>query len=164
MLDYNHVYNWEIPNAFVIICRRIYCGKGKTPHTTIRLSVKADRMLSIMSSNHDTVLQTMLSCSHDAKAVGDSSFPNVTLVISHNAHRLACVLSNSTVHRWTHEYLTSLREFQTKGGNNHQTIRLCDVVIVQDDFKPRLQWTLAVVDELLTGNDGLTRAARLRTS
>ncbi|KAH3709254.1 hypothetical protein DPMN_068716 [Dreissena polymorpha] len=33
-----------------------------------------------------------------------------------------------------------------------------------DDFKPRLPWTLAVVDELLTGNDGLTRAARLGTS
>ncbi|KAH3893486.1 hypothetical protein DPMN_017633 [Dreissena polymorpha] len=39
-----------------------------------------------------------------------------------------------------------------------------DVVIVQDDIKPRHQWTLAVVDELLTGNDELTRSARLRTS
>ena len=65
--------------------------------------------------------------------------------------------------RWTHEYLTSLREFQTKSGNNQQTIRVGDIVIVQDDFKPRLQWTLAVVEELLTGNDGMTRAAHIRT-
>ncbi|KAH3838326.1 hypothetical protein DPMN_111734 [Dreissena polymorpha] len=31
-------------------------------------------------------------------------------------------------------------------------------------LQKRLQWTLAVVDELLTGNDGLTRAARLGIS
>jgi len=89
--------------------------------------------------------------------------PTLHAVISHNAHWLTRSLSNSTVTDGL-KYLTSLREFQTKGGNNHQTIRLGDVVIVQDDFKPRLQWTLAVVDELLTGNDGLTRAARIRTS
>ncbi|KAH3893303.1 hypothetical protein DPMN_017449 [Dreissena polymorpha] len=33
----------------------------------------------------------------EAKAVGDSSFPTVHAVISHNAHRLMRVLSNSTV-------------------------------------------------------------------
>ncbi|KAH3799317.1 hypothetical protein DPMN_152923 [Dreissena polymorpha] len=35
-------------------------------------------------------------------------------------------------------YLTS----QTTDDENHQSIRLGYVVIVHDDFKPRLQWTL----------------------
>ncbi|XP_052239942.1 uncharacterized protein LOC127850708 [Dreissena polymorpha] len=100
----------------------------------------------------------------DAKAVGDSSFPNVTRRDITQRAQAHVRLIEQYRHRWAHEYLTSLREFQTKDGNNHQTIRLGDVVIVQDDFKPRLQWTLAVVDELLTGNDGLTRAERLGTS
>ena len=65
--------------------------------------------------------------------------------------------------RWKHEYLTSLREYQRSNGTNKQMIRVGDVVIVQDDFIPRLQWNLAVVDELLTGNDGFSRAARIRT-
>ncbi|KAH3704611.1 hypothetical protein DPMN_079670 [Dreissena polymorpha] len=45
-----------------------------------------------------------------------------------------------------------------------RTLPLGDVVIVQDDFKRQIQRTLAVVEELLTGNDGLTRDARLSTS
>jgi len=66
--------------------------------------------------------------------------------------------------RWTHEYLTSLREYQRSSGTNHETIRVGDVVIVHDDFTPRSRWTLAVIEELCTGNDGFTRAARIRTS
>ena len=32
------------------------------------------------------------------------------------------------------------------------------------DDGPRLSWRLAVIEELLTGNDGLVRAANIRTS
>ncbi|XP_060559098.1 uncharacterized protein LOC132719352 [Ruditapes philippinarum] len=73
-------------------------------------------------------------------------------------------LINHYWHRWKHEYLTSLRVYQRSSGTTNQTIQVGDVVIVQDDFTPRLQWSLAVVDELLTGNDGFSRAARIRTS
>jgi len=48
--------------------------------------------------------------------------------------------------RWTHEYLTSLREHQRSSGTNHETIRVGDVVIVHDDFTPRSRWTLAVIE------------------
>jgi len=37
-------------------------------------------------------------------------------------------------------------------------------VIVHDDNTPRIQWRLAVVEELIMGNDGQVRAARIRTS
>ena len=41
-------------------------------------------------------------------------------------------------------------------------IKKGDIVLVHDD-KPRLDWKLAVIEELLTGNDGLVRAANIRT-
>ena len=65
--------------------------------------------------------------------------------------------------RWKHEYLTSLREFHRASGVKNETIRVGDVVVVHEDFQPRLQWSLAVVERLLTGNDGHTRAACIRT-
>ena len=50
--------------------------------------------------------------------------------------------------RWRHEYLTSLREFHRASGNNQQTIRVGDVVLVHDD-KPRCLWILAIVESLI---------------
>ena len=38
-----------------------------------------------------------------------------------------------------------------------------DVVLVHDD-KPRTMWKLAVIEELIRGNDGLVRAANIRTA
>ena len=65
--------------------------------------------------------------------------------------------------RWHHEYLTSLREHHEASGENQQTVRKGDVVIVHDD-NPRATWKMAVVDELLVGKDKLVRAANIRTS
>ncbi|KAH3812174.1 hypothetical protein DPMN_140598 [Dreissena polymorpha] len=57
----------------------------------------------------------------DAKAIGDSSFPNVThRDITQRAQARARLIEQYR-HRWTHEYLTSLREFQTKGKRNRYT-------------------------------------------
>ena len=66
--------------------------------------------------------------------------------------------------RWKTEYLTSLREFHRQNGDNEQTICVGDVVQVHEDKTPRNRWNIAVIDELLIGNDGLTRAAIIRTS
>ena len=64
--------------------------------------------------------------------------------------------------RWRHEYLTSLREFHRRSGNNEQTIKEDELVMVHDD-KPRNTWKLAIIEELIRGNDGLVRAANIRT-
>ena len=66
-------------------------------------------------------------------------------------------------HRWRHEYLTALRELHSGNGSKGQTIRVGAVVQIQDDFQPRTRWHLGKVDELITGNDGLVRAARVKT-
>lgn len=65
--------------------------------------------------------------------------------------------------RWRDEYLTSLREFHQATGKNKQTIKVGDVVLVHDDT-PRTMWKPAVIEELIRGNDGLVRAANIRTA
>jgi len=39
-----------------------------------------------------------------------------------------------------------------------------NIVIVHKDNKPRLQWRLAIIEELIKGNDGQVRAAHITTS
>ena len=65
--------------------------------------------------------------------------------------------------RWRDEYLTSLREFHQATGKNKQTIKVGDVVLVHDNT-PQTMWKLAVIEELIRGNDGLVRAANIRTA
>ena len=65
--------------------------------------------------------------------------------------------------RWRLEYLTGLREFHQASGNNIQTIKPGAVVLVHDDT-PRINWHLAVVEDTISGEDGLIRAANIRTS
>ena len=65
--------------------------------------------------------------------------------------------------RWRKEYLTSLREFHKSTGNNDQSVRVGDVVLIHSD-NPRLLWRMAVIESLIRGKDGLVRAVNLRTS
>ena len=66
--------------------------------------------------------------------------------------------------RWKREYLTSLREYhRCSGGGNKEVIKVGDIVIIHDDA-PRAGWKLAVVEKLITGSDGVTRAAEIRTA
>ena len=63
--------------------------------------------------------------------------------------------------RWKGEYLTSLRELHKTTGHNKTVIKRGDVIIVHDD-KLRLNWRLAVVEDLIEGKDGLVRAVHIR--
>ena len=65
--------------------------------------------------------------------------------------------------RWKNDYLTSLREFHVTTGNNHQNVKIGDVVLVHDDV-PRNKWRLAVIERLDKGYDGLIRTAYICTS
>jgi len=57
---------------------------------------------------------------------------------------------------------TALRESHKGGGVKNQTVKIGDIVLVHDDV-PRSQWQLAVIEELIKGLDGFTRAAKIRT-
>ncbi|XP_071141981.1 uncharacterized protein [Mytilus edulis] len=65
-------------------------------------------------------------------------------------------------YKWKHEYLTALREYHRNTGNNKQLVSIGDVVQIYDD-SPRIKWTLAVVEKLNVGGDGLARSAVIRT-
>ena len=65
--------------------------------------------------------------------------------------------------RWSKEYLTSLREYHKTSRKTKHEIQVGDVVIIHDDT-PRTTWKLAVVEKLITGLDGITRAAEIRTT
>ena len=64
---------------------------------------------------------------------------------------------------WQTEYLTALREHYSNTNHASVTIKVGNVVQIHDD-KPRIQWKLDIVEELLTSNDGITRAVKLRTN
>ena len=64
--------------------------------------------------------------------------------------------------RWRQEYLTSLREFYKTTGNNKAAVKVGDIVLVHDEGL-RINWKLAVVQELLPGRDGHVRAVNIRT-
>ena len=65
--------------------------------------------------------------------------------------------------RWKNNYLTSLHKFHMTTGNNHQVVKIGDVVLVHDDA-PRKKWRLAVIERLDKGYDGLIRTAHMQTS
>ena len=82
--------------------------------------------------------------------------------IQKRAKKLALIITHFCS-RWKHEYLTSLREFHKTSGNNQQKIKTGDIVLIHDE-KPRIDWRLAVIEDLIPGGDGLIRAASIRTS
>ncbi|XP_053402251.1 uncharacterized protein LOC128557826 [Mercenaria mercenaria] len=65
--------------------------------------------------------------------------------------------------RWKHEYLTSLRQFHKMSGNHGDTVTVGDVVQIHDNNLPRNRWSLGVIEDVVTGRDGLIRAARIRS-
>ena len=65
---------------------------------------------------------------------------------------------------WTKEYLRGLRQrhrLKHKGDSNHPVKG--NVVIIKSDEKNRAKWKLGVVEDLITGRDGVVRGAKLRT-
>jgi len=66
--------------------------------------------------------------------------------------------------RWEKEYLMELRSFhvipQVEGKSGK--VRTGDIVVLQEDHRPRHMWKKARVEELKVGRDGATRTAVLR--
>ena len=67
--------------------------------------------------------------------------------------------------RWTREYVRGLREqHRITRPKSIQYPKVGEVVIVEEDQKPRNTWKLAIVKQLITGKDGVTRGAKLKTA
>ena len=65
--------------------------------------------------------------------------------------------------RWTKEYLRSLRErHRAQRGAGGDTPAVGDVVIIKTEDRNRGKWPLGIIENLIVGNDGIARGARLR--
>ena len=65
--------------------------------------------------------------------------------------------------RWTKEYLLSLRErHRAQRGAGGGAPAVGDVVIVNTEDKSRGKWPLGIIENLIVGNDGVVRGAKLR--
>lgn len=96
--------------------------------------------------------------SEDTISPGTSSYSSLTKRV-----RIQTKLIEDFKSRWKHEYLTGLREHHKTTGQNKQTIEVGDVVHIHNET-PRCTWKLAVVDELIRGNDERVRSAKVRTA
>ena len=66
--------------------------------------------------------------------------------------------------RWTDDYLRGLREqHRLKHLGNQSDIAVGDVMLVKDDERNRGKWKMGIVVEVITGRDGIARAARIKT-
>lgn len=65
--------------------------------------------------------------------------------------------------RWKHEYVTGLREFHKTSGQQGDIVAKGDIIQIHDDNLPRNRWLLGVVEDLIVGNDGQVRAARVKS-
>ena len=66
---------------------------------------------------------------------------------------------------WTREYVRGLREqHRTTRLKSVQYPKVGDVLIMKEDKKPRNTWKFAVVKQLITGKDSVTRGAKLKTA
>ena len=77
-------------------------------------------------------------------------------------HLLKC--KGAMWRRWSQEYLRSLRErHRAQAGTGGDKPSVSDVVIIKSEDKNRGKWPLAIVEDLIVGNDGVVRGARLCT-
>ena len=74
------------------------------------------------------------------------------------------LLSNFTK-QWWRQYLLSLHEAHSiyRSMGSERLLNIGDVVLLYDEFTKHVFWRLRIVTELLTGQDGLTRAAVVKT-
>lgn len=64
---------------------------------------------------------------------------------------------------WSGEYLKSLRErHNLKHKTKEMTVKLGDVVLIQDSEQSRGKWNIGIVVKLFPGRDRVVRAVRLR--
>ena len=65
--------------------------------------------------------------------------------------------------RWAREYLVSLREtHKMKAQSKSVVVKPGDAVMIHDDGLKRSRWAMGIVEETISGNDGVIRGARLR--
>ena len=102
--------------------------------------INGQRITSIPNSRHFKVVST---------------YHSLTYKLKHHRHLL--------INQWRRDYLLNLRESHNlqvgKKEGRHNSVRIGDVVVLKSDTSKRIFWKLAIVKELLKGNDDHVQAA-----
>ena len=101
---------------------------------------------------------------HEITTFEDLQDPNyhVATKIRRDA-RVQSILLQHFARRWRREYLTSLRKFYRSSNKGRgQQVKVEDVVLIHDDC-PWINWKMAVIESVVTGNDGEVRSANIHT-
>ena len=93
------------------------------------------------------------------------SYPTTNItrdeVISHSKKTGAAV--DHFWKRWKQEYLVDLREHhKMKTKSKNVNVDKGDVVLIHEDGVKRNKWSMAVIEELITGKDGVTKGATVK--
>ena len=169
---------WERMVCSVKRCLRKTIGRSSLSHdelNTLLIEVESilnSRPLTYVFDDSEGISYT-LSPSHLIYGHRIANIPNTghyeVLSTSNSLTKRAkhhfSLLSNFTK-QWRKQYLLSLREVHSSGRKSpsEKSVRVGDVVIIYDEFSRRVFWRLGIVTELLTGNDGITRAAIVKTA
>ena len=119
-----------------------------------------------ITPSHLIVGRRILNLPDNLDYVCDLSDSEFTLDTNHATKRVKHLnhVLNHFWKRWRTEYLSSLREVHAhisrrSPGDSNSQISVGEIVIVKDEHLPRGLWKLGIVQEVLKGRDGLTRAA-----
>ncbi|KHJ89020.1 integrase core domain protein, partial [Oesophagostomum dentatum] len=137
------------------------------------------RPLTAVSSTVDEIpirpvdfLQKSLQYSLPSADTGDFDDPSYDPTLIQNVFQVkqaietAEKISEKFWQRWHIEYLTSLREMQTKDRKQHRHAKLRDprigeIVLVEQENLPRGSWSYGKIIELVKSNDGFVRSVKL---
>ena len=65
------------------------------------------------------------------------------------------------------EYLVALQQTHSYSIHKNRsatcTLKVSDLVLIKEDFIPRLSWKKGIVHQVITGHDGAVRGASIRT-
>ncbi|KAI5637925.1 hypothetical protein NE865_09300 [Phthorimaea operculella] len=64
--------------------------------------------------------------------------------------------------RWQRDYISELQQ-RTKWKTNTDKLRIGDLVLIQEDNVPPINWRLGRVEQLIPGSDGISRVADIKT-
>ena len=110
--------------------------------------------------------RTMDDNSGVTPAVKDDVTPEVKDVTAKKVVSRAKMIKLSVDHfwkRWSREYLVSLREtHKMKTKSKNVIIKPGDAVLIHEDGLKRSRWVMGVVEETISGKDGVIRGARVR--
>lgn len=143
-----HIYTYE---EFTTVLARIEAVLNSRPLTPVSSD---PHDLECLTPGHFLIGQPLL-------AIPLKSPPETTRRLA-NRFTLLDQCHQAFWRRWTCEYLTTLQE-RSKWTNHVPNLNINDMVVVIENQSPPLVWRLGRVTELLLGDDGVVRVARVLT-